>query len=274
MATGTTINYSFPYPLPTDPVAVASDIAAVASSLDTFLTNPTFKGNVNLQDGLYYKIDNNAVLSETVLGPSVVSSSLTSVGTITAGTWQAAPIASAYIDSSIARLASPTFTGTPSAPTAAANTNTTQIATTAFVLSQSSSIQPLMNGEVATGTSFKYSREDHVHPVDTSRAPVYLPISSKFSSYTLALVDAGSMVRMSSESDTTISVPNNSSVAFPIGTRIEIFRSGVGEVSVSAESGVTINSENGKLSISSQWQTAILTKYLTNTWLLAGTLSP
>jgi hypothetical protein len=34
-----------------------------------------------------------------------------------------------------ADLASPTFTGTPTAPTAAAGTNTTQLATTAFVLS-------------------------------------------------------------------------------------------------------------------------------------------
>lgn len=33
-----------------------------------------------------------------------------------------------------AALASPTFTGTPAAPTAAAATNTTQVATTAFVL--------------------------------------------------------------------------------------------------------------------------------------------
>lgn len=36
-------------------------------------------------------------------------------------------------DTSKANLASPTFTGTPKAPTAAAGTNTTQIATTAFV---------------------------------------------------------------------------------------------------------------------------------------------
>ena len=33
-----------------------------------------------------------------------------------------------------ASLASPIFTGTPAAPTATADTNTTQIATTAFVL--------------------------------------------------------------------------------------------------------------------------------------------
>jgi hypothetical protein len=45
----------------------------------------------------------------------------------------------------LAALASPTFTGTPSAPTAAAGTNTTQIATTAFVVS---SYLPLAGGTV------------------------------------------------------------------------------------------------------------------------------
>lgn len=39
--------------------------------------------------------------------------------------------------SGYAPLASPTFTGVPAAPTAAVNTNTTQLATTAFVLNQS-----------------------------------------------------------------------------------------------------------------------------------------
>ena len=39
-----------------------------------------------------------------------------------------------------AALASPTFTGTPKAPTAAAGTNTTQIATTAFVQTALSSV--------------------------------------------------------------------------------------------------------------------------------------
>ena len=40
------------------------------------------------------------------------------------------------IDNTIARISDPTFTGTPEAPTAALDTNTTQIATTAFVQSQ------------------------------------------------------------------------------------------------------------------------------------------
>lgn len=63
-----------------------------------------------------------------------------------------------------ANLASPALTGTPTSPTAAVDTNTTQIATTAFVLGQASSSNPLALGSVAQGTSTRYARQDHVHP--------------------------------------------------------------------------------------------------------------
>ena len=74
-----------------------------------------------------------------------------------------------------ANLASPTFTGTPAAPTASADTNTTQVATTAFVVGQAGSSTPVMNGTAAVGTSLRYSRQDHVHASDTSRAPLASP---------------------------------------------------------------------------------------------------
>lgn len=70
-----------------------------------------------------------------------------------------------------APIASPTFTGTPAAPTASADTNTTQIATTAFVVGQAGTATPLVAASTAAvGTSLKYARQDHVHPTDTSRA--------------------------------------------------------------------------------------------------------
>lgn len=69
-----------------------------------------------------------------------------------------------------APIASPVFTGTPAAPTVAADTNTTQLATTAFVVGQAASVAPVMNGTVAVGTSLRYARQDHVHASDTSRA--------------------------------------------------------------------------------------------------------
>ena len=57
---------------------------------------------------------------------------------------------------------SPTFTGVPAAPTAAVDTDTTQLATTAFVVAQAATVAPLANGTAAIGTSKKYARQDHV----------------------------------------------------------------------------------------------------------------
>jgi len=77
--------------------------------------------------------------------------------------------------SGYALLASPTFTGVPAAPTAAANTNTTQLATTAYVIGQASSTTPAMDGAAAVGTGTTWARADHVHPTDTTRAPLASP---------------------------------------------------------------------------------------------------
>src|SRR5678816_3440784 len=50
-----------------------------------------------------------------------------------------ASVDDANLKTDYAPLASPAITGTPTAPTAAADTNTTQLATTAFVLAQAAS---------------------------------------------------------------------------------------------------------------------------------------
>jgi hypothetical protein len=69
-----------------------------------------------------------------------------------------------------ANLASPTFTGTPISTTAAADTNNTQIATTAYVVGQAGTASPVMSSTASVGTSLRYARQDHRHPTDTSRA--------------------------------------------------------------------------------------------------------
>lgn len=67
----------------------------------------------------------------------------------------------------LAPIDSPTFTGTPRGPTAAVDTNTTQLSTTAFVLGQAGTANPAMDSTAAPGSSLRYSRQDHVHPSDT-----------------------------------------------------------------------------------------------------------
>lgn len=74
---------------------------------------------------------------------------------------------------------SPALTGTPTAPTAVTATNTTQLATTAFVqqelANELATVAPLMSGAAAVGVSAKVARQDHIHPTDTSRAPLASP---------------------------------------------------------------------------------------------------
>jgi hypothetical protein len=92
--------------------------------------------------------------------------------------------------------ASPALTGTPTAPTAAPATNTTQIATTAFVTSglgtvtppAASNAVPLVNGSASAGISTLYSRGDHIHPTDGSRAAaVHSHAQSDITGLTVAL---------------------------------------------------------------------------------------
>lgn len=68
-----------------------------------------------------------------------------------------------------APLASPALTGSPTGPTPAVDDNDTSLATTAFVLGQAGTANPIIDGTAAPGVSPRYSRQDHVHPTDTSR---------------------------------------------------------------------------------------------------------
>ncbi|MDQ2079475.1 hypothetical protein RA307_04710 [Xanthobacteraceae bacterium Astr-EGSB] len=77
--------------------------------------------------------------------------------------------------------ASPALTGAPTAPTAAVDTSTTQIATTDFVIKQASAAgdgAPAMDGTAARGASTHFARADHVHPSDTSRVPTTRAIAT------------------------------------------------------------------------------------------------
>lgn len=87
--------------------------------------------------------------------------------------------------------------------------------------------------------------------------------------YTLILSDAGRLVTLSNASAITLTVPPNSSAAFPAGTHIDLCQLGAGQVTVSPGSGVTINSRNGT-KLAGQYAVGTLIKTGTDTWLLAG----
>jgi len=91
-------------------------------------------------------------------------------------------------------------------------------------------------------------------------------------SYTLALTDAGRLVTLSNASAITLTIPANSTVAFPIGTVITIAQIGAGQVTTALAGGVTRNAYGGATKLAGQYAYATLTKRATDTWDLSGTI--
>ena len=83
--------------------------------------------------------------------------------------------------------------------------------------------------------------------------------------YTLVLDDAGRQVTMSNASASTLTVPPNASVAFAVGTRIQVIQLGAGAVTLTPGAAVTVSSLATTL-VMSQYQVATLIKTATNTW--------
>ena len=87
---------------PTDVTADGGGITLKGATDHTIVwTNSTdswdFSEHVNIASGKEFRIAGTKVLDATSLGSAVVTSSLTTVGTITTGVWNGTPIATAYI---------------------------------------------------------------------------------------------------------------------------------------------------------------------------------
>lgn len=89
-------------------------------------------------------------------------------------------------------------------------------------------------------------------------------------SYTLLLADAGRVVEMNNGSANTLTVPNNSTAAFPVASVIEVVQYGAGATTIAAAGGVTIRSAGGVLGLRAQYSGATLYKRATNEWVLVG----
>lgn len=140
---------------------------------------------------------------------------------------------------------------------------------------------------MGTTTNYSWPYPDPTDPVangaqdiqdlaDAAEATVsgidYLATNAQAASYTLALSDAGKIVEISNASANTLTVPPNSSVAFPVGTQVIVIQTGAGQTTLTAGAGVTINSKNGDLALNKQWCAATLIKRATDSWIAIGDL--
>ena len=113
----------------------------------------------------------------------------------------------------------------------------------------------------STSTEITISRENVIAPFDTTAT-----------AYTLALTDMDRRILFSSGSNVTVTIPLNSSVPFPLGTVLTMYRYGTGELEVAATGGVTLNSASGYKRANVRYQALELYKVDTDTWILIGDL--
>lgn len=93
--------------------------------------------------------------------------------------------------------------------------------------------------------------------------------------YTAALTDKDKWLELSNGATAgTFNIPTNASVAFPIGTQINIIQTGAGQITIAAvtPATTTVNGTPG-LKLREQWSSATIIKRATDTWVVVGDLS-
>lgn len=103
--------------------------------------------------------------------------------------------------------------------------------------------------------------------------PSITTISQQTGSYTLSsLAERDTIIEINSTSETTVTIPNDSSVNYPVGTTLDIIQTNTGQVTIAGAGGVTVNATPG-LKLRARWSSVTLLKRSANTWLAFGDLS-
>ena len=165
-------------------------------------------------------------------------------------------------------IASPTFTGTPAAPTAATSTNTTQIATTAYVKANLSSY--------ATTSALTSALTGYTATASLNNQLIATDVSEIYSAtYTLTVSDANSVIIINNEgtaSSHTIYLPDDTTAALPIGSQIVFVQMDSYNAVFSATVFAYMYCRGSRTTMNGQYAVATAIKVAANTWVLSGDL--
>jgi hypothetical protein len=230
----------------------------------------------------------NATLTGTVVLPSTTSIgnvSATEIGyvdgvTSAIQTQLDAKLASATAASTYAPLANATLTGTVTLPatTAIGNVSATELG---YVDGVTSAIQTQLNAKAPTAapsfTGGVTVDSSGVVFTDGTQTKAGVPSISAFTyktgSYTLdALTLRDGIIEVANAAASTITIPLDSAVNYPVGSSIDVIQTSTGQVTIAGASGVTINSTPG-LKLRTQWSSCTLLKRAANTWIVYGDLT-
>jgi hypothetical protein len=118
---------------------------------------------------------------------------------------------------------------------------------------------------------------DGVQFIDGVQTQIGVPSLTTFvyktASYTLdSLSLRDQVIEVESTSPTTITIPEDASLDFPVGTSIDILQTNTGQVTIQAVAGVTLNGTPG-FKLRTRWSSATILKRAANTWIVYGDLT-
>jgi hypothetical protein len=160
----------------TNALAGSTNAITIGSAAGTSTT--TMQGTTTFAGPITGVINNISLGSGTGAQVMDFATGVTATGltkAVSIGTNGAAGSTTTIAIGGTAGTSTTTLNGTTNGITAAADTNSVALATTAYVVGQAGSATPIVDGTAAVGTSLRYARQDHVHPTDTSRAALASP---------------------------------------------------------------------------------------------------
>lgn len=100
--------------------------------------------------------------------------------------------------------------------------------------------------------------------------PSITEISQKTGAYTLAsTAERDTIIEINSSTATTLTIPLDSVIDFPVGSTLDVIQTGTGQVTIAGSVGVTVNATPG-LKLRTQWSSVTLLKRGPNLWLVYG----
>jgi hypothetical protein len=243
----------------------------------------TLSDQTDLQTALDGKVDENAAIT----GSTKTKITYDAKGLVTAGDDLAATDLPSGIDATKIANGSVTnaefqylgsvtsdiqtqLNGKQATITGAATTIDTEDLTASRALVSDGSGKVAVSSVTSTELGYVSGVTSAVQTQVDSKTAKLITTNRQTASYTLVLSDADKLVEMNVGSANNLTVPLNSSVAFPTGTQILLAQYGAGQTTIVATSGVTVRSNGGKLKLNVQYSGATLIKIGTDEWYLFG----
>jgi hypothetical protein len=176
--------------------------------------------------------------------------------------------------------------GSSGAVTLSINTAITADLSTAQTLTNKTLTAPIISTISNTGTLTLPTSTDTLVGRDTTDTLTNKTLTSPLinlginaqtgTTYTTVLADNGKLVTLTNGSAIAVTIPLNSSVAYPVGAQINMVQLGAGQVTVSGAGGVTVVSTGATAATPktrAQYSTLTAVQTSTDNWLVMGDIS-